>query len=229
MKSIRFAFHRTIPVMFGYLFLGMAYGILLQNAGFGPWWAFFTSLFIYAGSMQFVLVGFLSSGISLLSAALTTLSVNSRHIFYGISFIDTFKKMGKVRPYMIFSLSDETYSLLCGTDIPDGCEQKKVLFSMALMDQCYWITGSVIGAMLGEVIPFDTTGIDFSMTALFVVIFVEQWLSIKNHTPALIGLLCGGISLAVLGASRFLLPALIFTVALLILWKNTSHGKEEFL
>lgn len=229
MRSIRFAFHRTIPVMFGYLFLGMAYGILLQNAGYGAGWAFLTSLVIYAGSMQFILVGFLSSGISLVSAALTTLSVNSRHIFYGISFIDTFKKMGRLRPYMIFSLSDETYSLLCGTDIPDGCDQKKVLFFMAFFDQCYWIAGSVAGALLGEVIPFDTTGIDFSMTALFVVIFVEQWLSSSNHTPAIIGLLCGILCLVFLGSSRFLLPALIITVALLILWKNTSAKKEVSL
>lgn len=229
MRSVRFAFRQTIPVLFGYLFLGTAYGILLQQAGYNFIWAFFTSLFIFAGSMQFVLVGFLSGGISFLSAALTTLSVNSRHIFYGISFIEKFREMGKARPYMIFSLSDETYSLLCGTKVPADCDEKKVMFCMAAMDQSYWIVGSVCGALLGEVIPFDTTGIDFAMTALFVVIFVEQWLSAKSHIPAFIGLLCGSVSLALLGSDRFLLPALIFTVALLMIWKYTLRGKEDVL
>lgn len=227
MKSLKFAFRQTIPVLCGYLFLGMAYGILLENAGFGVLWAFATSLFIYAGSMQFVLVGFFTSGISMLSAALTTLSVNSRHIFYGLSFIEKFKKMGKFRPYMIFSLTDETYSLLCGTTVPEDCDEKHVYFLMSIMDQCYWITGSILGSLLGEAIPFDTTGIDFSMTALFVVIFVEQWLSAGKHTPTLIGLLCGSACLLLLGADKFLLPALILTVALLIFWKQTLKEEEE--
>lgn len=229
MKSFQFAFKQTIPVMFGYLFLGAAYGILLQKAGFNAIWAFFTSLFIYAGSMQFVLVGFLSGGISFLSAAVTTLSVNGRQIFYGISFLEKFKEMGKVRPYMIFSLTDETYSLLCGVKVPEDCDENRVFFLMSLLDQCYWITGSVLGALLGGLLAFDTSGIDFAMTALFVVIFTEQWLSAKSHLPALIGLLCGGVSLALLGPSRFLLPALILTTALLILLKQTINGKEETL
>lgn len=227
MKTFQFAFRQTIPVLCGYLFLGMAYGILLQNAGFGILWAFATSLFIYAGSMQFVLVGFFTGGISILSAALTTLSVNSRHIFYGLSFIEKFKQMGKLQPYMIYSLTDETYSLLCGTRIPEDCEKNRVFFLISLLDHCYWVTGSVIGNLLGEIIPFDTTGIDFSMTALFVVIFVEQWISASTHIPALIGLLCGSLSLLLLGADKFLLPALILTVALLIFWKQASKGKEK--
>lgn len=229
MKALQFAFRQTIPVLCGYLFLGMAYGILLQNAGFGVLWAFATSLFIYAGSMQFVLVGFFTSGISMLSAAFTTLSVNSRHIFYGLSFIEKFKQMGKLRPYMISSLTDETYSLLCGTKIPEDCEENKVFFLISLLDHSYWVTGSVIGSLLGEIIPFDTTGIDFSMTALFVVIFTEQWFSSRTHIPALIGLLCGGLCLLLLSADKFLLPALILTVAFLIFWKQSSTRKETLL
>lgn len=229
MKSFRFAFHQTIPVLFGYLFLGTAYGILLQQSGFGVGWAFFTSLFIYAGSMQFVLVGFLSGGISFLSAALTTLSVNSRQIFYGISFLEKFKEMGKARPYMIFSLTDETYSLLCGTKVPSECDENRVFFLMSILNQCYWITGSVLGALLGEMIPFDTAGIDFAMTALFVVIFTEQWLSAGNRLPAVIGLACGGISLMLFGPSGFLLPALFLTAALLIIRKYTLKNKEDVL
>ena len=227
MKSLRFAFRQTIPVLCGYLFLGMAYGILLQNAGYHALWAFFTSLFIFAGSMQFVLVGFLSGGISLLSAAVTTLSVNGRHIFYGISFIEKFKEMGKLRPYMIFSLTDETYSLLCGTKIPEDCKENTIFFLIAVLNQCYWVAGSTIGGLLGEIIPFDTTGIDFSMTALFVVIFAEQWISTKNHIPALIGLFCGAFSLLFLGSSRFLLPALLCTVAFLMILKPVIKRKEE--
>lgn len=229
MKSFRFAFHQTIPVLFGYLFLGTAYGILLQQSGFGVIWAFFTSLFIYAGSMQFVLVGFLSGGISFLSAALTTLSVNSRQIFYGISFLEKFKEMGKLRPYMIFSLTDETYSLLCSSKVPEDCEEQRVFFLMSLLDQSYWIAGSVLGALLGELITFDTSGIDFAMTALFVVIFTEQWLSAKSHLPAVIGILCGGVSLLLLGPSNFLLPALTMAAALLIIWKHTAKREEEIL
>lgn len=229
MNSFRFALRQTIPVMVGYLFLGTAYGILLQQAGFHAVWALFTSLLIYAGSMQFVLVGFLSGGISLLSAAFTTLSVNSRQIFYGISFLEKFKEMGKARPYMIFSLTDETYSLLCSVKVPEDCEENKVFFFMSLLDQSYWVTGSVFGALLGEILAFDTSGIDFAMTALFVVIFVEQWISAKSHVPAVTGLICGSISLAVLGPSRFLLPALILTAALLIFWKQMTKREEEDL
>lgn len=229
MKAFQFAFKQTIPVMFGYLFLGTAFGILLQQAGFSAVWAFFTSLLIYAGSMQFVLVGFLSGGISFLSAAVTTLSVNGRQIFYGISFLEKFKEMGKARPYMIFSLTDETYSLLCGVKVPEDCDENRVFFLMSLLDQCYWIAGSVFGALLGGILTFDTSGIDFAMTALFVVIFVEQWLSAKSHLPALLGLLCGFVSLFLLGPSGFLLPALIMTTALLILLKEPIRRKEEML
>lgn len=229
MKAFRFAFRQTIPVLFGYLFLGTAYGILLQQSGFHVVWAFFTSLLIYAGSMQFVLVGFLSGGISFLSAALTTLSVNSRQIFYGISFLEKFKEMGKARPYMIFSLTDETYSLLCGARIPEDCDENRVFLLISLLDQSYWVAGSVLGALLGELITFDTSGIDFAMTALFTVIFTEQWLAAKSHVPAVIGLVCGGISLMLLGPSNFLLPALIMAAALLIIWKHAAKREEDTL
>jgi 4-azaleucine resistance transporter AzlC len=226
-KTLQFAFIQTLPVFFGYIFLGIAFGLLLQKAGFNALWALFISTFVYAGSMQFVLISFLSSGISLISVALITLSVNSRHIFYGLSFIEKFKSMGKAYPYMIFSLTDETYSLLCGTTIPAHLDVKKVRFSIALLDQVYWILGSVLGALLGELILFNTTGIDFAMTALFVVIFVEQWLAAKSHFAALLGLSCGVLSLIVFGPSNFILPALIVTVSVLTFHKNAALTKEE--
>lgn len=227
MKELKFAFKRTIPILLGYVTLGIAFGILLQQAGFGWLWALFISTVVYAGSMQFVMVTFLGGGISLLSVILMTLSVNSRHMFYGISFIEQFKTMGKARPYMIFSLTDETYSLLCGTRIPSSLNEKKVMVLMSSMNQCYWIIGSVLGNLIGNIIPFDTTGIDFAMTALFVVIFTEQWLSADSHIPTFIGLFSGILCLIIFGPGSFVLPSLILAVALLAGWTVKTEKEVE--
>lgn len=227
MKELKFAFKRTIPILLGYVTLGIAFGILLQQAGFGWLWALFISTVVYAGSMQFVMVTFLGGGISLLSVILMTLSVNSRHMFYGISFIEQFKTMGKARPYMIFSLTDETYSLFCGTRIPSSLNDKKVMVLMSSMNQCYWIIGSVLGNLIGNIIPFDTTGIDFAMTALFVVIFTEQWLSADSHIPTFIGLFSGILCLIIFGPGSFVLPSLILAVALLAGWTVKTEKEVE--
>ncbi len=226
-SNLRFAFFQTIPVLLGYLFLGVAFGLLVQRAGYPFWWAFLASLLIYAGSMQFVMIGFLTGGVSLLSAALTTLSVNSRHVFYGLSFLDTFRGMGKAYPYMIFSLTDETYSLLCSVKIPSQLAGNKVRLYIALLDQGYWLFGSLVGVLLGEVIAFNSTGVEFAMTALFVVIFLEQWRSAESHSPAVIGFGCGMICLVVLGPQRFLLPALLLTVALLLLFRQKPPVRHQ--
>ena len=214
---IGFAFKQSIPVMLGYIFLGIAFGLLLQNAGYGFVWAFFASAVIYAGSMQFVLVNLLTSGAGLLYAAVMTLFINGRHIFYGLSFVEKYKKMGRAYPYMVFSLTDETYSVLCGTKTPQGMEESKVFFWISLFDQCYWVLGSVIGALAGSYIHFDSPGIDFSMTALFIVIVVEQWQGRKSHFPALLGAVSGLVWLLALGPDRFILPALCTCMAVLIL------------
>lgn len=174
-KTLFFAFQKTIPVLFGYLFLGIAFGLLLQEAGFNWIWALCMSLFIFAGSIQFIAVGFLSAGTPLFTVAIMSLLINCRHIFYGLSFIDSFRSMGKKYPYMIFSLTDETYSLLCSCQYPEDIDKNQAMFYIALLDHAYWVIGSVLGAVMGQLITFDLTGIDFSMTALFVVIFVEQW------------------------------------------------------
>lgn len=221
MAEFRFSLRQTVPVLCGYLFLGIAFGLLLQQAGYAWPWALLISGIVYAGSMQFVLVGMLGGGFaSLLSVALTTLSVNSRHLFYGLSFLDTFRQMGKARPYMIFSLTDETYSLLCGVAIPPQLDARRVRLWMSALDHSYWVAGSVAGAALGSVIPFDLTGIDFAMTALFVVIFVDQWRTAQSHLPAGIGLAFGLIWLVVLGPDRFLLPALVCTVLALMVCRG---------
>lgn len=228
MRELRYAFRQTVPVLCGYLFLGLAFGLLLQQAGYGWPWAVLTSVIVYAGSMQFVLVGLLGGGFaSLLSVALTTLSVNSRHLFYGLSFLEIFRKMGRAKPYMIFSLTDETYSLLCSLQPPKELDADRVRLYIALLDHAYWVAGSAAGAILGSVLPFDLTGIDFAMTALFVVIFVDQWRGAKSRLPAVAGLGFGLLWLVVLGPDRFLLPALVCTVLVLLLCRGTLQPQTE--
>ena len=228
-RTIRKAFTKSLPVMAGYMVLGIGFGILLKDAGYGLFWAFIMSLTIYAGSMQYVAVPFLASGASLITVALTTLMVNARHLFYGLTMIDKYKTAGKKKPYLIFSLTDETYSLLCTDEIPDGVDRHWYQLLVSLFDQCYWILGSVLGSLLKELLAFDTAGIDFSMTALFVTVFVEQWLSTKNHWPAVIGLASAAACLVIFGPDSFLLPTMIaITISLLLLRKSgKGEGKEH--
>lgn len=216
-QTARFAFRQSLGVLFGYVFLGTAFGILLRQAGFGALWSLAFSGLVYAGSLQFVLAGFLAAPTALPTVALMSLFINARHLFYGLSFIERFRSMGKKRPYMIFSLTDETYSVLCGMDeVPAGVDKNGAMFLAALLDQLYWVAGSLLGTLAGG-LPLDFTGIDFSMTALFLVIFLEQWRGAKSHLPALLGLGCGAAFLLALGPDHFLPPALCATVALLLL------------
>ena len=227
-KTLLFALRQTLPVAFGYVFLGTAFGILMHQAGYGPLWSLAASLFIYAGSMQFVAVSLLSAGAPLYTVALMTLFVNGRHIFYGLGFIEKFRRMGRRFPYMVFSLTDETYSVLVDLRCPPGVPAEDASFRIALLDHCYWVSGSLLGGLLGQALPFDMTGIDFSMTALFVVIFVNQWKQFRNHIPALTGLGCALASLILLGPDRFLLPALAASAALLIALRGTvEKGLSE--
>lgn len=229
-QTVRFAFYKTIPVLLGYLFLGLAFGLLLQEAGYSFWWALLSSGIVYAGSIQFVLVEFLNGGTGFLTVAVMTLLINSRHAFYGLSFVEKFRKM-KTYPYMIFSLTDETYSLLCSLKVPEGIDEKKAMFLIALFDQFYWVAGSVLGAALGQVLPFDMTGIDFAMTALFVTIFVDQWREAKSHLPAIVGLCSAAVCLLIFGGSNFILPSLIITVGILMALRGRLEtnlsGKAE--
>ncbi len=212
----RFAFVQTIPVLLGYIFMGIAFGLMLNDIGYNWMWALLISLSVYSGSMQFVLVTLLSGGASVLTTIAMTLFVNGRHIFYGLSFIDKFKKMGARYPYMIFSLTDETYSLLCSLKTPKDMDEKKVSFLIANLDHLYWITGCVLGGVIGELIKFNTTGVDFAMTALFVVIVIDQWRDMKEHRPAIVGLASGVLCLVVLGADKFLIPSLCLASAILV-------------
>lgn len=218
-KILKVALKETAPVFLGYLFVGIAFGLFLQKSGYNFLWACLISLIVYAGSMQFVLVGFLSGGVGMISIIVTTLAVNSRHVFYGLSFIEQFKTMGKKRFYMMFSLTDETYSLLCSTKNTDETDNKQLYFLISLLNQSYWIIGSLVGSVMGHLIVINTSGIEFAMTALFVSIFVEQWIAKGSHIPTIIGLLCGTCSLIILGPSNFLFPALIVSVLLLLGFK----------
>ena len=226
-KTLQLAYRKSLPVMAGYIVLGIGFGILLKDAGYGLFWSFLMSLTIYAGSMQYVSVSLLTAGASLITVALTALMVNARHLFYGLSMIGKYKDGGRKKPYLIFSLTDETYSLLCSDEIPEGADRHGYQFWVSLFNQCYWILGSVLGSLVGTLFPFDTAGIDFSMTALFVTVFVEQWLTTKNHLPAIIGLAASVLCLVIFGADNFLLPTMItITVALLLTKKSNSAGGE---
>ena len=218
-KDVRKALRDTIPVLSGYMVLGMGFGILMQTKGYGVLWTFAMSAFIYAGSMQYLAIDLLCGGASLISTAITTFAVNARHLFYSISMIDKYKGTGAKKPYLIFALTDETYSLVCsGNEDMSDSERQRYYLLVSLFNQIYWVCGSVIGALLGQIIPFSTEGIDFAMTALFVTVFVEQWKSTKDHVPALIGVLSSVLCLLVFGTSDFLIPAMILiTVALAVL------------
>ena len=222
---IKTAFIKSLPVMAGYVVLAIGFGILMKEVGYGLFWTFLMSFTIYAGSMQYVAVSLLSSGASLISAALTTLMVNARHLFYGVSMIDKYKDAGKKKPYLIFALTDETYSLLCGDDYPEGEDRHWYSFFVSLFNQCYWVIGSIIGSILGSLITFNTAGIDFSMTALFVTVFVEQWLTTKNHLPAIAGLFCSVACLMIFGPESFLIPTMISITIVLSLCKNVMDNE----
>ena len=219
--TVKKAFTATIPVMTGYLVLAIGFGILLKTKGYGVGWAIAMSGFIYAGSMQYLAIDLLCGGAGLLTTAVTTLMVNARHLFYGISMVERYQNTGKKKPYLIFALTDETYSLVCSEESVKGIkEPKEYYFLVSLFNQSYWVLGSIIGSLLENIIPFNVEGIDFALTALFVTIFVEQWLTAKNHVPALIGVISSVVCLVIFGADSFLIPSMVVIVALLILQKE---------
>lgn len=219
-KAFRKAFPYTIPVLTGYLFIGIAFGVMFAEKGYSFLWAMLMSLMVYAGSGQYLAVNFFVPGISFLHVIFMTLMVNIRHIFYGISLLEKFNQMGLKRWYMIFGLTDETYSLLCTTKIPEDVEEEKFLFAISIMNQSYWVIGSAIGGLAGTLIPFNSEGIDFAMTALFVVIFVEQWMDLRNRIPEMIGVAAAVICLQIFGADGFVLPSMLLIIFVLFLGRT---------
>lgn len=222
-QTTKSAFLATLPVMAGYLVLGMGFGILMHSKGYGVGWSFAMSLLVYAGSMQYLAVDLLAGGACVISAALAALMVNARHLFYGVSMLDKYMDVGAVKPYLIFSLTDETYSLLCS----EKREGKLYYFLVSLFDHIYWVTGSVLGAVAGAAIPFSTDGIDFALTALFITVFVQQWKESRDHTAAVIGVAVSLVCLILFGPSAFLIPAMVvITVALLFLGRLQEGAKN---
>ncbi len=225
------AFVATVPIMAGYLVLGIGFGVFLKAKGYGMWWSLLTSVVIYAGSMQYVLASLMSGGASFLTVGLTTLMVNARHLFYGISMVQKYKGAGKKKPYLIFALTDETYSLVC--DVPEDIEKlgkkatMKYCFLVSLFDQIYWVSGCFLGGLAGEYISFNTEGVDFALTALFITIFTDQWMKNKNHIPALIGVLSSVIALAIFGQDSFLIPAMILIMTALLIMQRVKGGQNN--
>ncbi len=227
-KTLKKALIDTVPVLTGYLVLGFGFGIIFKAGGYGLLLALSMSIFVYAGSMQYAAIGLFGAGASLITVALTTLMVNARHIFYGVSMLDKYRGVGKTKPYLIFSLTDETYSLVC-RDIPelDEKELKKYYLFVSLFNHSYWVLGTLIGAAVGSLIQFNTEGIDFALTALFVTVFLEQWLSNKKYLPQILGVVISAACLMIFGADKFLIPSMLIIALVLCLYKEKGGKVHE--
>ena len=223
--ALKAAFPHTIPVLTGFVFLGAAYGILMNSKGYGIGWTILFSLTAFAGSAQYLSITFLTSVFNPIYALLMTLMINARHIFYGISLLNRYKDTGRLKPYLIFGLCDETFSIVCSTKPLEDVNENWFYFFITLLDHGYWVLGSAIGSMLGSIVLFNTKGLDFVLTALFVVIFVGQWKTRKDHKPAVIGVLCSVICLVIFGQGNFIIPSMIAILAALTLFRKT--GKDQ--
>lgn len=212
MKAFKTALPYTIPICVAFLFIGMSYGFLMRSKGFSFFYPMLMSFFIFAGSMEFITINLLLSAFHPLSAFLLTLMVNARHLFYGISMLDKYKNVGWKKPYLIFGMCDESFSINCTAKLPPDVDKGWFMFFVTMLNQIYWVTGATLGALLGYVIHFNTTGIEFVMTALFVVMFINQWEETEHHPSALTGLACSAICLLIFGSQNFIIPAMILMV-----------------
>ena len=210
------AFKTTIPVLAGYLGLGLAFGIMLEDLGYNALWAAFFSLVAYGGTIQYLAIALLSTAFNPFEALFLSVLVNFRHLFYGITMADKFKGLGKKKLALIFGLSDETFSLLSTTELPEGTDRGKFYLYVTLLDHSYWILGSFLGGLVGSLITFNTTGIGFVLTALFVVLFMEQWKKKENHFAGVAGIVCAAVSLAVFGADRMVIAAMVLILLVLL-------------
>jgi len=221
--ALQYAFPKTIPVMVGYLFLGAAYGILMKVSGYGLGWVAASSILIYAGSLQYLEVSLLMSMVNPIYAFLMGLMINARHLFYGISMLGKYRDIKRLKTYLIFGLTDETFSVLCEEQVPEELDKERVYLWVTALDHCYWVLGSVAGCLIGSMMTFDTKGLDFALTALFVVIFTDQWKGQKDHRPALVGLLASAVCVVIFGADAFIIPAMVSILAILT-WDYRRGG-----
>jgi len=225
-KALKAAFPHTIPVFTGFIFLGIAYGILMNSKGYGVGWTVMMSTLAFAGSAQYVAITFLTSVFNPINALILTLMVNARHLFYGLSLLDKYRDTGKIKPYLIFGLCDETFSIIYSANPPEGVNKNWFMFFITLLDHSYWVMGSAIGALLGTIVSFNTRGLDFVLTALFVVIFIGQWRTQKRHEPAIVGVVCSAICLKVFGPGNFIIPSMIAIMTVLtLLRKRMTEGE----
>lgn len=224
--ALRYAFPKTIPVMVGYVFLGTAYGILMRVNGFEILWTAAISLLVYAGSLQYVGVALLASGANPIHAFLMGLMINARHLFYGISMLGKYRDLKKFKAYLIFALTDETFSVVCNEKVPEGLDKEWVYLWISALNQCYWVLGSVLGSAVGSIIRFNTKGLDFALTALFVVIFTEQWKNQRDHKPALAGVAASVACVILFGTDSFIIPAMILILVILSVRYQRSARRE---
>ena len=226
-KALKAAFPYTLPICIGFLFLGLSYGFLMQSKGFSWIYPFCTSLFIFAGSMEFVTAELLVSAFNPLHAFLLALMVNARHLFYGISMLARYRHTGFKKLYLIFGMCDETFTINCTVTPPEGVDRGWFMFFVTLLNHFYWVAGATLGGLLGYVIHFDTTGIEFVMTALFVVMFIDQWGHARDHRPALIGVGCSLVCLLVFGSSSFIVPAMALIVLSFLLGRSRLEQEAK--
>ncbi len=225
-KALRAAFPYTIPIFAGFWFLALAYGIYMNTAGFSFVYPMFMSMLIFGGSLEFIAVEMLLSPFAPLQVLIMSLLVQARHLFYGISMLEKYKGMGWKKFYLIFGMCDESFSINYTAEIPEGVDRGWFYFFVTLLNQLYWVSGAIIGGLLGGLLKFNTEGLSFVMTAMFVVIFMEQWMKEKNHTSAFIGLGASVICLLVFGPDSFLIPAMTVIVGALALLRKPLEMKE---
>lgn len=226
-KAFRAALPYTLPIGAGFLFLGASYGLLMRSKGFSLWYPLFMSCFIFAGSMEFVTVDLLLSAFHPLHAFLLALMVNARHLFYGLSMLDKYKNVGRKKWYLIYGMCDETFSINCTVTPPEDVDRGWFMFFVTLLNQCYWVSGAALGWVLGSLISFNTEGIEFVMTALFVVIFLNQWEENRDHRPALTGVGCSVLCLLIFGSENFILPAMGLILLCFTLGRKRFERKEQ--
>ena len=219
-KALKCAFPKTIPIMTGFLFLGMSYGIYMRVSGFSFVYPMLMSLTIFGGSLEFVAVTMLMSAFAPLQTFLVTLVIQARHIFYGISMLEKYKNTGLKKLYLIFGMCDESFSINVSAEIPKDVDRGWFMFFVTALNQSYWVLGATLGGLLGSLVSFNTQGIDFVMTAMFVVIFLENWLKEKGHISSLIGVFSSVICLLIFGAESFLIPTMLCILCLLSLFKK---------
>ncbi|MDX9871886.1 MAG: AzlC family ABC transporter permease [Clostridia bacterium] len=227
MKALRAAFPYTLPILTGYLLLGSAYGILMSAKGFTLGWTVLMSILVYAGAMQFVAVTLLTAAFNPWAALFIALMVNVRHLFYGISLLEKYKDAGKLRPFLIFGMTDEAFSIICSTDPPPDVDRNYFMFFITLLAYLYWISGSALGSLVGSAISFNVKGLDFVLTALFVVIFIGQWRGQKNHLPAIIGVAATIFCLVLFGQAYFIIPSMLVILAALTIFRKSLEDKRD--